>query len=103
MIRSMTAFAAAERSTPWGTLSGELRAVNHRFLEISPRLPEELRVIEPALRERISARVQRGKLDIGLRFRATQHDEEIRLNEPVLEQLARVSASCRPSCAMPAV
>jgi uncharacterized protein (TIGR00255 family) len=57
----MTAFASGERSTPWGTLSCEVRSVNHRFLEIGTRLPDELRALEPALRERIGARLSRGK------------------------------------------
>ena len=54
-IRSMTAFASGERTGPDGTLSCELRAVNHRFLEVGLRLPEELRVLEPALRELFAA------------------------------------------------
>ncbi|MFC4727987.1 YicC/YloC family endoribonuclease [Coralloluteibacterium thermophilus] len=70
MIRSMTAFAAGERATAWGTLGCELRAVNHRFLELGVRLPEELRALEPALRERVGARVARGKVDLTLRLRA---------------------------------
>ncbi|HZX89793.1 MAG TPA: YicC/YloC family endoribonuclease, partial [Rudaea sp.] len=49
MIRSMTAFASAETETRWGALAFELRSVNHRYLELNPRLPEELRAIEPAL------------------------------------------------------
>ena len=72
MIRSMTAFAAAERATEGGTLAAELRAVNHRFLELGVRLPDELRVLEPALRERVVARVSRGKLDLTLRLRAPE-------------------------------
>ena len=53
MIRSMTAFAPCERAATGGTLGCELRAVNHRFHELSVRAPEELRAIEPALRERV--------------------------------------------------
>ena len=45
MIRSMTAYAAGERATEWGVLSGELRAVNHRFLELGLRLPEDVSVV----------------------------------------------------------
>ena len=45
MIRSMTAFAAGERNTSWGALSCEVRAVNHRFLELGVRLPDELRAV----------------------------------------------------------
>jgi len=45
MIRSMTAFASAETETRWGALAFELRSVNHRYLELNPRLPEDLRAI----------------------------------------------------------
>ena len=88
MIRSMTAFASADADTHWGALSFELRSVNHRYLELSPRLPDELRAIEPALRERVSARLTRGKVDVNLRFRASDAAaSEIRLNEPMLDRL----------------
>ena len=93
MIRSMTAFASAERQTPWGTLGCELRAVNHRYLELSVRAPEELRALEPALRERVGARIQRGKLELNLRLRAAPDSAgaTLRLNAPLLEQLAVAS------------
>jgi len=63
MILSMTGFAAITREFPGGMLSLELRAVNHRYLDIQMRLPEELRIIEPQLREMISGKVSRGKLE----------------------------------------
>ncbi|WP_369979575.1 YicC/YloC family endoribonuclease [Xanthomonas bundabergensis] len=88
MIRSMTAFAGAERITPWGTLGCELRSVNHRFLEVGVRLPEELRALEPQLRERLAARVSRGKLDLMLRLRAPDAAQSLAVNEPLVEQLA---------------
>jgi uncharacterized protein (TIGR00255 family) len=90
MIRSMTAFAAAERSTAWGTLGCELRAVNHRFLEVGVRLPDDLRAAEPALRERISARISRGKLDLTLRLRSEDRDDALRLNSARVTQLATI-------------
>src|SRR5690606_14850435 len=94
MIRSMTAFAAAERSTEWGTLACEVRAVNHRFLELGVRLPAELRTIEPALRERVGAPVSRGKLDVGFRFRAAGAAQaDISLNRPLVERLSSVAVS----------
>lgn len=71
VIRSMTAFERRERQDEWGKLSCELRSVNHRYLDITPRLPEELRHLEPAMRERLSARLSRGKLECVVRFRAT--------------------------------
>ena len=70
MIRSMTAFASGERVTEWGTLGCELRSVNHRFLEVGVRLHDDLRALEPVLRERIAARISRGKLDLTLRLRS---------------------------------
>ena len=68
MIHSMTAIALREDETPWGTLSWELRSVNHRYLELSPRMPEALRSLEPEIRARIGQRLQRGKVDVNLRF-----------------------------------
>jgi uncharacterized protein (TIGR00255 family) len=89
MIRSMTAFAAGERAArAGGTLSCELRAVNHRFLELSVRLPEELRAIEPALRERVAAKLSRGKVELGMRYRAAAGTGELRINERLIAQLA---------------
>jgi uncharacterized protein (TIGR00255 family) len=93
MIRSMTAFASAEADTPWGALSFELRSVNHRYLELSPRLPEELRAIEPAVRERVAAKLTRGKIDVNLRFRPIDAGAaDIRLNDAVLDKLERTAA-----------
>lgn len=68
MLRSMTAFAVVEESTPLGKLTCELRAVNHRFLELGVRMPEELRAFEPQVREAVSARVRRGKVDVSFRL-----------------------------------
>ena len=91
MIRSMTAYASGERATPWGTLTCELRAVNHRFLEIGLRAPDELRVFEPQLRERISAKVSRGKLDLSLRLRGVEGAASLHVDEALLAQLAAIA------------
>ena len=69
MLRSMTAFASAESDIGPGALSIEIRSVNHRYLELGLRLPEELRNLEPQVRERVAARLSRGKVDVGLRFK----------------------------------
>ena len=87
----MTAFASGERSTPWGTLSCEVRSVNHRFLEIGTRLPDELRALEPALRERIGARLSRGKVDVGMRLRAPEGDESLQLDAGVVDRLSAIA------------
>ncbi|MGE8212647.1 YicC/YloC family endoribonuclease [Stenotrophomonas sp.] len=87
MIRSMTAYAGGERVTPWGTLGCELRSVNHRFLEVGVRLPEDLRSLEPQLRERIAARLSRGKLDLVMRLRAPEAATSLSVNEALVDQL----------------
>jgi uncharacterized protein (TIGR00255 family) len=66
MIRSMTGFARRERQGPWGTLTCELRAVNHRYLELSLRMPEELRGLENDARQLLTSTLRRGKVDAGL-------------------------------------
>ena len=69
MIRSMTGFARRERQFPWGMLSWELKTVNHRFLEMGFRLPEEFRVGEAEFRQSVAAAVRRGKVECSLHFR----------------------------------
>ncbi|WP_020406038.1 YicC/YloC family endoribonuclease [Hahella ganghwensis] len=68
MIRSMTAYARQDARGEWGTLTWELRSVNHRYLEPVFRIPEALRDIEPALRDSLRRYVQRGKLECQLKF-----------------------------------
>lgn len=68
MIYSMTAFAATEHDYEFGRLGWEIRSVNHRFLDISLRMPEEFRAMEGDFREQLSARLSRGKVDANLRF-----------------------------------
>lgn len=63
MIQSMTGYAAAAAESPRGRLSIELRCVNSRFLDLQFRVADELRALEPALRELIAGRIARGKLD----------------------------------------
>ena len=91
MIRSMTAFASGERATQWGTLGCELRSVNHRFLEVGVRLHDELRALEPALRERIASRVARGKLDLTFRLRAPEGEGGLQLNPTRLRELSELA------------
>ena len=70
MTLSMTAFARCDQDSPAGTLTWELRSVNHRYLEVSLRLPEELRALEPQVRDFLGKRLGRGKVDAVLRFQA---------------------------------
>ena len=69
---SMTAFARHEAAVPWGVLTWELRSVNHRYLDIALRLPEELRSLEPRGREIINAHLSRGKVDGTLRYQPNE-------------------------------
>ena len=69
MIRSMTGFARRERQFPWGLLAWELKTVNHRFLEMGCRLPEEFRAAEAEFRQAIAGSVRRGKVECSLHFR----------------------------------
>ena len=85
---SMTAFARHEVGTPWGALTWELRSVNHRYLDIALRLPEELRGLEPRARELINARVARGKVDGTLRFQPSETvAEAIEMNAEQAQRL----------------
>jgi len=72
MPRSMTAFASASAKYPWGTLTWELRSINHRFLEATFRLPETLRHLEINYREKLRQFAQRGKIDCTLRIEFAQ-------------------------------
>ena len=63
MILSMTGFAAEATELPGLSLSVELRSVNHRYLDVTVKLPDELRQLEPALRERLAGDLKRGKVE----------------------------------------
>lgn len=73
MIRSMTAFARQDTQGEWGTLTCEIRTVNHRYLEPSFRLPEALRELENAFREQLRKQLRRGKVDVSMRLLTTDN------------------------------
>ncbi len=92
MIRSMTGFARRERQGPWGTLTCEIRAVNHRYLELALRLPEDLRSIENDARQALAAALRRGKVDAGVYLRgAPAQAGTVEINRPLVEQLVRTA------------
>ncbi|MGB3269523.1 MAG: YicC/YloC family endoribonuclease [Rhodanobacter sp.] len=91
MIRSMTAYASAETTGPTGTLSCELRTVNHRYLELSPRLPDDLRAFEPQLRERVAAKLSRGKLDLTVRRSGDGRGDSLQVNGALLARLSELN------------
>jgi len=88
MIRSMTAFSHQENTSDNGSLSWEIRTVNHRYLDISIRLPEEFRSQENAFRSQIQKRLKRGKLEASLRYtNSTNTDNAVVVNEPLARAL----------------
>jgi len=91
MIKSMTAFARTQTSMEQGELVWEVRSVNHRFLEIHMKLPEEFRAAENSFRERIQAKLKRGKVECFCRFTFnTGRDNEIVINTAQAEALVEV-------------
>jgi len=92
MIRSMTGFARRERQGPWGTLVCELRTVNHRYLETSVRLPEELKTLDNDVRQAIAGALRRGKVDANVYLKSAAGTQRaLDLDAQLLDQLvARV-------------
>lgn len=92
MVMSMTGFAQASHEAEWGTLAWELRSVNHRYLEPTIRLPDNLRALEMPVRERLQAQLSRGKVDAVLRFvPGAIAPFDFILNEALLAQLAQAT------------
>ncbi len=88
MLNSMTGFAREAVDLPFGTLTCELRAVNHRYLDVQFRLPEELRPREIELRRQVGEVVKRGKVECSLHLRrAIADNEELKLNRELVQQL----------------
>ncbi len=92
MIQSMTGYAATTGDTPRGALNIELRSVNARFLDLQFRVSDELRSLEPSLRELIAARVSRGKLDCRVYLNEAAIAPGARINAEALARLGELSA-----------
>lgn len=89
MIRSMTGFASVQRDGPDGRVGIDIRSVNHRYLEQTLRLPDELRATEPAIREAVAARLQRGKVEVRVSWQAAAgRGSGVAPDRQVLEALA---------------
>lgn len=93
MINSMTAFAREHYTGTEGELVWELRSVNHRYLEVSTRLPDDFRSLEPLIREHISQRLQRGKLDCTLRYKPgpEQYNAMLAINTAMVKRINTVA------------
>ena len=96
MISSMTGYAVATRELPIASLAAEVKSVNSRFLDVQFRLPDELRPVEPALRELIQTRVGRGKVECRVSVTPPANaTPRISVNEELLHELAEVSRKVR--------
>ena len=96
MIYSMTGYAAVTRDLPLGTLNLELRSVNHRYLDVSFRAPEEFRAFEPAMREQLGAKLTRGKLECRIGFnRAPTAPSVLELNAAMFARLVQLNSQVR--------
>lgn len=93
MTLSMTAFSRQQHEQEWGSLTWEIRSVNHRYLETSVRLPESFRALENAVRETVRKRLNRGKVECQLRFQSEANvSTDIHLNKALIEKLVQASA-----------
>lgn len=88
MIYSMTAYARVEQKNDWGTSVWEIRSVNQRYLETFIRLPEQFRALEPIIRERLRKQLQRGKVEVNLRYIPNPACEgQLQINQNLATQL----------------
>ncbi len=95
-IYSMTGYAVVTRELPYGSLNLELRSVNNRYLDIQFRLPDELRSLEAAMREFLTSRLNRGKVDCRINFSRFGGTEDLRLiNSDMLQKLLELDRTVR--------
>jgi uncharacterized protein (TIGR00255 family) len=96
MIYSMTGYAIATKESSQGTLSLELRSVNHRYLDIQFRLPDKFRALEPSMRELITSKLNRGKVDCQMSFNQLSGNEGMqRINTELLQKLLELNHTVR--------
>jgi len=89
----MTAFARVSRQEDWGSITWEIRSVNHRYLEPSYRMPDTLRELEMSLRETLRKAVSRGKVDCSLQLALNREQEGITVNEAKARQYIEATAA----------
>jgi uncharacterized protein (TIGR00255 family) len=92
MVKSMTAFSRVEYAEDIGLMTLELRSVNHRFLDLSFRMPEEFRSQEQAIREKLGKQLSRGKVDFNLRFQRNEAaQEQLEINMELADKISKAS------------
>ncbi|MFT5599150.1 MAG: hypothetical protein ACI823_002232 [Chitinophagales bacterium] len=94
MLKSMTAFARVQETCDSGSLTWEIRSVNHRYLEPGIKLPEDFKLLETDIRKLIAKYLERGKIDIGLRYKLDESStDDIHLNDDLVRRLRVVEQS----------
>ncbi len=102
MIKSMTSYGRTEHSGDWGEASCEIRTVNHRYLEMSLRLPEELRFLEQKIRDHISSKLKRGKVDCNIRFAQQEiSNDALPVNQELLAKVIETAEATSTQLKMP--
>lgn len=92
MIQSMTAFARTQSQGTWGSAVCELRSINHRYLELFVRVPDNLHSLEASMRECIREQIKRGKIECYLRYLPSEaHGSDIIINNHLAEQLCKAN------------
>lgn len=86
-IASMTGYATTDGATPVGVVTVECRSVNTRFLDLTLRLDEGIRFVEPLVRETLQKRLTRGKVEVRMTLRPNESAMPARVNEPALKRL----------------
>ena len=93
MAHSMTAFSRQQIDSEWGALTWELRSVNHRYLEPSIRLPENFRSLETPIRKQLRDKLNRGKIECQLRFKAVEPGKiDWQLDTDMITRLSRANS-----------
>jgi len=88
----MTAFSRQQQDQEWGSLTWEIRSVNHRYLETSVRLPESFRALENGVRDAVRKRLARGKVECALRFQSeAKVSSDLHLNTKLIQQLVQAN------------
>ena len=96
MPYSMTAFSRTSGQTLWGEITCELRSVNHRYLEINPRLPDEVRSLEPQIRDNIAQHIKRGRVDCNIRLQQLELGaEDVKVNKDLIAKVVAVADQIR--------
>lgn len=102
MVHSMTAFARVEQNGAYGTLSWELRSVNHRYLEPLLRLPDTLREVEGSVRETLRNGLSRGKVECTLKLIESSLESSLQVNQERAQQLIQAAEQIAQQIQQPA-